>query len=41
MNGVKVEADEDGVVEITLRAATGNADKSDIAVFLRSIVCRE
>ena len=37
LNGVKVEADEDGVVEITLRAATGSADKSDIAAFLRSI----
>ena len=37
MNGVEVEADEDGLVEITLRAATGKADKSDIAAFFRSI----
>jgi death-on-curing protein len=37
MNGVDVEADEDGLVEITLRAATGNADKRDIAAFFRSI----
>ena len=37
LNGVAVEADEDGVVEITLRAATGSADKKDIAAFLRSL----
>lgn len=37
VNNVRVRADEDGVVEITLRAATGNADKGGIADFLRSI----
>lgn len=37
MNGVRVSADEDGVVDITLRAATGDADKKDIAAFFRSI----
>ncbi len=37
VNGVNVEADEDGLVDITLRAATGTADKNDIAAFLRSI----
>lgn len=41
LNGIKVEADEDGIVEITLRTATGNAEKSDIAEFLRSIVCSD
>lgn len=39
LNGIKIKADEDGIVEITLRTATGNAEKSDIAEFLRSIVC--
>lgn len=37
MNGVELNADEDGLVEITLRAATGDADKSDIAAFLRTL----
>ena len=41
LNGVAVEADEEGVVEITLRAATGSADKGDIAAFLRSIARQE
>jgi len=37
MNGVSVEADEDGLVAITLRVATGEAGKSDVLAFLRSI----
>ncbi len=37
MNGVAVEADEDGLVDITLRAATGLADKEAIAAFLQSV----
>ncbi len=37
MNGVSVEADEDGLVAITLRVATGEAGKSDVCAFLRSI----
>lgn len=36
VNGVEIAADEDGLVEITLRTATGTADKSDIAAFLRT-----
>ena len=36
-NGVEIETDEDRWWEITLRTATGNADKTDIAAFLRSL----
>ena len=35
MNGVEIEADEDGVVDLTLRVASGAAGKPDIAEFLR------
>lgn len=38
MNDVQVEADEDGLVDITLRVASGLAGKSEAAAFLRSIV---
>lgn len=41
MNGMAVRADEDGLAEITLRAASGNADKGDIARFLRSIALKD
>lgn len=37
LNGVSVEADEDGLVDITLRTATGQADKNEIAAFFRAI----
>ncbi len=37
MNGVSVEADEDGLVDIALRVASGRAGKGDAAAFLRSI----
>lgn len=36
MNDVEVEADEDGLVEITLATATGQADKTWIAEFFRT-----
>ncbi len=38
MNNIEIAADEDGVIDITLRVATGQADKSEIAKFFRSIV---
>ena len=36
MNGVEIEADEDGLVDITLRTAMGQAGKAEIAEFFRS-----
>lgn len=39
LNDVGMEADEDGMVEITLCVAGGDADKKDIAAFLHSIAC--
>lgn len=36
MNDVDVEEDEDGLVEITLATATGQADKAGIAEFFRT-----
>jgi len=36
MNGVEIEADEEGLVDVTLRVATGQAGKQDIAEFFRS-----
>ncbi len=36
MNGVEIEADEEGLVDLTLRVATGQAGKPDIAEFFRS-----
>ena len=38
MNDVQIEADEDGLVDITLATATGQADKPQIAAFFRSHV---
>lgn len=35
MNDVEIDADEDGLVDITLRVAQGQAGKSDIAEFFR------
>lgn len=37
MNGVDLDADEDGLVDITLQVAQGTATKADIAEFFRSI----
>jgi death-on-curing protein len=37
MNGVEIDADEDGLADITLRVATGEAGKSEIAAFFRSV----
>jgi death-on-curing protein len=37
INDISVQADEDGLVEITLRVATGQADKMVVADFFRSI----
>jgi len=36
VNGVELEPDEAGLVEITLRVARGEAEKSDVAAFLRA-----
>ena len=35
MNGVEIEADEEGLVNLTLAVARGEARKSEIAVFFR------
>lgn len=40
MNDVSLEADEEGLVEITLRVAAGTAGKSDAEEFFRSIAHR-
>jgi death-on-curing protein len=37
VNDVVLDADEDGLVDITLAVATGQAGKSEIAKFFRSI----
>lgn len=37
MNGVEVEADEEGLEAITLAVACGRADKSEVADFFRRI----
>ena len=37
INGVDLEADEDGLVEITLAVAQGEAGKQEIAEFFRKI----
>ena len=39
LNDIDLDADEDGLVKITLAVATGHAGKSEIAEFFRSI-CR-
>jgi death-on-curing protein len=36
INDVEIEADEDGLVELTLAVATGDADKQQIAAFFRA-----
>lgn len=36
MNGIEIEADEDGLVALTLAVAEGQAGKSEIADFFRS-----
>lgn len=38
LNGISIEADEDGLVEITLRAAEGRATKRELADFFRDRV---
>jgi death on curing protein len=40
INGVSIEADEDGLVEITLATATGSASKTDIAAFFKAHATR-
>lgn len=35
MNGVQIEADEDGLVELTLSVACGQSGKAEIAEFFR------
>lgn len=35
LNGIEIEADEDGLVEITIAAASGKATKPEIAAFFR------
>jgi len=37
LNHIELEGNEDGLVEITLRVATGAAGKDEIAAFFRSI----
>ncbi len=36
LNGIEIEADQDGLVEITLAAASGKTTKPDIADYFRS-----
>jgi death-on-curing protein len=36
MNGVEIAADEEGLVDLTLRVATGQTGKQEIADFFRS-----
>lgn len=36
MNNIEIEADEDGLVELTVSVASGKAGKSEIADFIRS-----
>jgi len=37
INDVKIEADEDAMVDLTLRVATGQAGKGEIAAFFRRL----
>lgn len=37
INDVEIDADEDGLVAITLQVATGQADKKQIAMFFRRL----
>ena len=39
MNGVEVEADEEGLVDLTLAVAEGRAGKRQIAEFFRRGTC--
>lgn len=36
MNDVQIDADEDGLIEVTLAVATGDAGKPEVAAFFRS-----
>jgi death-on-curing protein len=36
MNGIQIEADEEGLVELTLRVASGKAGKQEAAEFFRT-----
>jgi death on curing protein len=36
MNDIEVKADEDGLVELTMAVASGNAGKAEIATFFRT-----
>lgn len=36
LNGIEIAADEEGLVELTLRVAGGQASKQEIAEFFRS-----
>jgi len=38
LNGIGIRPDNEGLVEITLRVATGTADKADLAAFFKSII---
>lgn len=35
MNGITLQADEEGLVDLTLKVATGQADKETIAAFFK------
>jgi death-on-curing protein len=35
LNGIELEADEDGLVKLTLAVAQGQAEKQDVAAFFR------
>jgi death-on-curing protein len=37
INGIEIRADEDGLVDMALRVASGQAGKNDIAQFLRRL----
>ena len=37
LNGVELEGDEDGLVELTLRVAAGQAGKQEVAEFFRRL----
>ena len=37
MNGVEIETDEQGIVDLTLRVASGSAGKQEIAEFFRRL----
>jgi prophage maintenance system killer protein len=37
MNGLSLRAEEEGLVDITLRVASGNCGKNEVAAFLRNI----